>query len=81
MGVLGALIEKRQISTGFFRSPPAFDKGAYSQYVYKTKFSDYPDNVYIEVTLIGERAVEDWRVYGFRFARKNESGMFVPMEF
>lgn len=80
MTALGELQEKSQVSITSFTSPPGFDIGAYSQQIYKSRYSNQPKNVYIEVTLIGEKSVSDWRVYGFRFASKNDDGIFVPLE-
>lgn len=80
MTPLGGLKEKNIVSTTSFESPPGMEKGAYSQYIYKAKYDSIQKNIYIEVTLIGEESLHDWRVYSFRFAEKNSAGILIPLE-
>lgn len=78
---LGKLEDKIIYSANSFTSPPApgLDKSAYSHIIYKAKFSDYPRDVYIDITLLGEEESQGWRIIHFNFLEMNENRSFVQL--
>jgi hypothetical protein len=75
---LGRPSTRQLVSTMPLISPPGSPKGAYRQYMYRTKFSHESQQLYESVLLFGEE--NDWRVVGYFTAVKNQAGTFVPYE-
>lgn len=75
---LGQASGRQLLSTMPLVSPPGSPKGAYRQYIYKTKFQREPQELYESVLLVGEG--DEWRVVGYFTGVKNQAGMFVPYE-
>ena len=76
--ILGEASDRLMISTAPFESPPGAAKGAYRQYVYRTKFKNEAKQLYELVWLLGEE--DDWRVVGYYTVVKNELGQYIPYE-
>ena len=75
---LGSATERIFVSSTPYLSPPGAAKGAYRQYVYRSRFAGETRNVYESIWLYAQDG--HWVVSGFYTFTKTEAGQFVPYE-
>lgn len=62
-------------------NPVGVAPGFYCYTIYVVDYPNFPEKVYLYTTVVGEKDVADWRIFGVFFYTKTASGSFSPINF
>jgi hypothetical protein len=78
---LGNTQHRAMVFQNIVKSPAGLPPGAYCYTTYTIRIEGVSSEIYLNMTLVGEQAAQDWRVFNLMYAFKNFQGNVLPVDF